>query len=406
MRVVAVLGGSGAATPELAAALAAAGVDGLELRLIGRDAAKLAKVSAAAQALAGSLRIVAGSEIARGVSGAEIVLNQVRVGGLPARAFDETFPREFGIPGEETLGAGGFANALRTVPVAVDLARAVEREAPDAWFVNLTNPAGIVHQAIERATALKVLSVCDSPASLIENARAAAGADPAEVVDAGYLGMNHVGWLCGLRRAEQDLLPAALEAYAGDVRALIESDLVRALGVIPGPYLRYYYHPDRMLAGQAGRRARAEELLDLERELLEAYGGVVTERPEPLARRGAAWYGKAAVPAIAGLLGRRDVSLVAGRRNGEAVGWLPPGAVVELPSIIRRDGVERSAAVCPPGDVRALLQAHAAFEELTVEGVLEQDDAKLLRALVANPMIPSSGVARAVLRRAREFKGI
>lgn len=212
MPVIAVLGGSGAATPELAASLREAGVDGIELRLVGRDAAKLDIVAAAAAALAGPrIRVTRATRVAAGVAGAAIIVNQVRVGGLRARLFDESFPIELGVPGEETLGAGGFANALRTVPVVLDLMRDVQRETPGAWVVNLTNPAGIVHQALGRATSLKAITVCDSPVTLAEGVGGGTGA----TVD--YLGLNHAGFLTGVCTAQGDPLADAVADYRGPV---------------------------------------------------------------------------------------------------------------------------------------------------------------------------------------------
>ncbi len=50
------------------------------------------------------------------------MLVQLRVGGLAARLVDETIPARFGCIGQETTGAGGFAKALRTVPVVLEIA--------------------------------------------------------------------------------------------------------------------------------------------------------------------------------------------------------------------------------------------------------------------------------------------
>ena len=79
------------------------------------------------------------------LDGADVVVVQLRVGGQQARLVDETLPLEFGCIGQETTGPGGFAKALRTVPVVLDLAA---RAAPDAWIVDFTNPVGIVTRAL------------------------------------------------------------------------------------------------------------------------------------------------------------------------------------------------------------------------------------------------------------------
>src|SRR5512132_3646131 len=71
------------------------------------------------------------------------------VGGLAGRMLDETIPPRFGCIGQETTGAGGFAKALRTVPVVLELAElAARRGAPGCWFIDFTNPTGLVTQAL------------------------------------------------------------------------------------------------------------------------------------------------------------------------------------------------------------------------------------------------------------------
>jgi 6-phospho-beta-glucosidase len=405
MAVIAVVGGSGAATPELAASLHDAGIEDIELRLIGRSPNRLATVRAASQSLAGSgIRVTADTDRARGLSGANVIVNQVRVGGLRARAFDESFPLEFGIPGEETLGPGGFANALRTVPVALDIARTIEREVPDATVLNLTNPAGMVHQAMVMATRSRVISLCDSPISLVAHASRLAGVGPGDDPDYAYVGMNHCGWLTALCLHGGDRLPSAIEAYARAGERPVDGDVVRSLGVLPVPYLRYYYHADRMLAAQEGKRSRAEELLDLEALLLAAYRAPGDVRPPELERRGAVWYSAAVVPVIRALFFGEAKDAIVGTVNAGLFPWLPPEVVVESQARIGPGGVSERRAGDLPADARSLLATHAAFESLTVAGILEQDEGKLLRALIANPMIPSTRVARDVLAGARGFE--
>src|SRR5262249_40569365 len=130
----------------------------------------------------------------RALDGADHIINQVRVGGLAARAFDETFPHELGLPGEETVGAGGFANALRTVPVALRQAAEILEVAPQATLINLTNPASIVGQAFTRAGLRRVIGVCDGPYTLLENVAGLVGR-PASRLSMNYAGINHFGWL-------------------------------------------------------------------------------------------------------------------------------------------------------------------------------------------------------------------
>jgi 6-phospho-beta-glucosidase len=87
------------------------------------------------------------------LDGADFVVVQLRVGGNRARLLDETIPLRYGCIGQETTGAGGFAKALRTVPVVLDLAEETARRgAPGAWFVDFTNPTGLVTERSGCAT--------------------------------------------------------------------------------------------------------------------------------------------------------------------------------------------------------------------------------------------------------------
>ncbi|MGQ9683238.1 MAG: family 4 glycosyl hydrolase [Anaerolineae bacterium] len=393
---VAVLGGSGLATPELAEALqkTPGRTVPIELVLVGRDATKLDKVNAVACSLIGEdplLRIRCTTDTAGALEGAAYVLNQVRVGGLEARAFDESYPRALGLPGEETVGPGGFANATRTVPAVLEYARLMERVAPQALFLNLANPSSLVQYAVSHYTRVATLGLCDAPISLVAAIAHALNVPPAELV-VDYVGMHHFGWVTGLWWRGQDMLPAAL-ALAAEVAKDIDPAIVQAQGAIPGSYFRYVFHPDRMLAKQQGKRTRAEELLEVQSAMLADYDrqrapGV---KPETLAKRGANWYRAIIAPVLAALVegryGNGPLSrFVLNVVNGQAVPWLPADAIVEVPCLLE-GGLVRPLASRPVGqDVQALLQQNCAYEMLAVQAIVERDRGKALRALLLNPL--------------------
>jgi 6-phospho-beta-glucosidase len=407
MRLV-VLGGSGTSTPELFDALAdwPGGLERrpkLEVVLVGRTADKLASIVAACRARvptgrapeAGPRLVVSGEpDRRRALEGAEVVLNQVRIGGYAARAFDESFPWQQGIPGEETMGPGGFANAVRTVPALRQTWLDVAEVAPGALVINLTNPAGIVQAAaLAEHPELRVVSVCDAPMPILDRIAGRLGRER-DRVWARYLGMNHLGWYVPEVSDGATTLDALADLAPGN--DLLD---VRLQGALPQPYVRYYVHPDRLLAAQLGRQTRAQALQQLEATLLSGY------RADPAAqlpRRGAiVWYR----PAVLGYLdawlhGTSDVPVLAGVRNGSLVPGLPPDVVVELPHRAHgpRDLRPIEPARLPPLP-EALLQAHAAYESLAVEALAPaaNEEAKL-RALVSNPMVRDADRAVALWR--------
>ncbi len=396
--IVTVLGGSAIVTPQLAAALADSGDlagERIELRLVGRDAAKLKSVVEAAACAAGGglceVAVSGGVDVAAALSGARYVVNQVRAGGLAARAFDERFPRQLGLPGEETMGPGGFANAWRTIPVVEELFRLVREHAPEATVLNLTNPAGIVHQVADRV-GVRTITLCDSPVTLAATAAEFAGAAGAETIP-GYVGTNHGGWLTSLHVAGVDVLPRALDrADELGPRLGFDAELLRRLRAIPNVYLRYVYYPDRQLAAQREKgRVRAEELLELESEALTGRGG--GDLQSVAERRRAVWYTECIVPVIGALVSGRRIVTIAGVTNDGLLPWLPPETMLELPVEVDRSGV-RALGVDPLAvDARAVLLENAAYEHLTVEAVMARDREAAVRALAANPLVPSFDVA-------------
>jgi 6-phospho-beta-glucosidase len=328
---------------------------------------------------------------------ADYVINQVRVGGYAERAHDETFPHEFGIPGEETFGPGGMNMALRTIPVVLELCKAMQDVAPEALLINLTNPSSMVQYAIGRATRLRVVSLCDLPMTAAQMIAELLGVNTHELV-VRYTGMNHFGWVTGARWRGQDMLPQVLKKLEAVPEQPVEAEIMRALGVIPLAYFKYFYHSNRLLAAQQGKRPRAAELLELEAEMQAAYATEADHKPASLVRRSAAWYEHIIVPLVMAHAGDTGEMQVLQVRNDHALPFLPAPAIVEVPCIVRKAGLYPLAydGGLPP-ELEALLLKNAAFEMLWVEAIMEQDYSKALRAMLANHLVGNYDQAKAIL---------
>ena len=300
------------------------------------------------------------------LDGADFVIVQLRIGGQAARHVDETLPHRFGVLGQETTGPGGFAKALRTVPVVLDVAEeTARRAAPGAWIVDFTNPVGIVTQALLDAGA-RAIGLCNVAIGL--QRRLAAHFDVApERVELEHVGLNHLTWERAVRVDGVDRLPDLLEREGDWLAAEMDlsADLMRELGAIPSYYLRYFYNRDEVLAKQRSSRSRAEEVADIERELLEMYRDPsLDHKPELLEQRGGAFYSEAAAQLIASLhSGGGDVQVVNVRNDG-ALPDLPATAVVEIPARIDRDGATPLPLAPLAPELRGLVQAVKAYEEL------------------------------------------
>ena len=400
---ITVVGGGSTYTPELVEGFVNR-ADRLpidELVLLDTDADRLEVVGGLAQRMldrldwVGRLRLTGDRDAA--LDGADFVLFQLRVGGQAARLIDETVPLRFGVIGQETTGAGGFAKAMRTVPVILELAElAARRAAPDAWIVDFTNPVGIVTQALID-DGHRAIGLCNVAINMQRQFAAEFGVGP-ERVELEHVGLNHLSWERAIRVDGVDRLPELLERseeLAEQFR--MPADMIETIGAIPSYYLRYYYLTRTVLEEQRAGHTRAADVMDIEARLLEMYKDQsLAEKPALLADRGGAFYSEAAAQLIASLHdGAGDIQVVDLRNDG-AIPDLPDSAVVEIPARIDRDGAHPLPLAPLAPEQRGLVQAVKAYEELAVAAARSGDRTLAVRALTMNPLVGAE-VARPLL---------
>jgi 6-phospho-beta-glucosidase len=402
---IAVIGGGSTYTPELVQGFATREdrlpVD--ELVLFDTDAERLEVVAGLAGRMlaragwGGRLRRTDRREEA--IDGADFVVVQLRVGGQAMRLVDETLPLEFGCVGQETTGPGGFAKALRTVPVVLDLAaETVRRGAPGAWFVDFTNPVGIVTQALlDRGH--RAIGLCNSAIGFQRRFAAWLGVAP-EQVELEHVGLNHLTWERAVRVDGADRLPELLAGHGEELaRDLgLPLELLHTLEAVPSHYLRYYYATGQVLDEQRRRPSRAQEVAEIERRLLELYRDPALDtKPELLERRGGAFYSEAAAALIASLhAGTGDVQVVDVRNEGALPG-LPDDAVVEVPARVDTDGAHPLPLAPLAPELLGLVQQAKAYERLAVEAAVTGDRTVALKALLTNPLVREYRVAAPLL---------
>ena len=403
-RKVVVIGGGSSYTPEIVEGLIARAGE-LSLREVwlvdipeGQE--KLEVVGALAKRMVGKAGDVFELKLTvdrrEALPGANYVVTQIRVGGIPARIKDEQVPLRHGVIGQETTGPGGFAKALRTVPVILDICRDMEELAPEAWLINFTNPSGIVTEAVTRHASTKVIGLCNNAINMERWFAREFGATPEEVF-VEYVGCNHLLWANRVWVRGVEVTEELLEKVAADgewPRELIES-----LQAVPCGYHHYYYMGDEALKRlQKAEKTRGEEIIGIEKELFDLYRDPnLAEKPAALSKRGGSLYSEAAVRLITSIHSdRRDIQCVNTRNRG-ALSDLGPDSVVEVSCVIGAEGPRPLTVGHLRPELRGLLQQVKAYEELTIKAAVTGDRGAALQALLANPLVPSFGVAGAVL---------
>jgi 6-phospho-beta-glucosidase len=390
-----IVGGGSTYTPEL--------IDGFarlrellpidEVWLVDPDEHRLALVAGMAKRMLAKAghpaRVHATTDLVAGVSDADAVLLQLRIGGQDARRGDETWPHEVGCIGQETTGPGGFAKALRTVPVVLSVAEVVRQHArPNAWIVDFTNPVGIVTRALLQA-GHRAVGLCNVAIGFQRRFASMLGVENS-AVSLGHVGLNHLTWERSVTVDGTDRLPGLLGSRLPELAEEVElpAHLLELLGVVPSYYLRYYYAHDEVLHEQLGQPTRADAVQEVERMLLAKYADEsVNEKPEELEKRGGAYYSEAAVDLLASLTADRGDVQVVNLLNNGSLPFLPDDHVIEVPARVGASGVVAEPIAPLPDDIRGLISAVAGYERLALDAAVHGGRDRVLRAMQAHPLV-------------------
>jgi 6-phospho-beta-glucosidase len=431
MRVM-ILGGGGFRVPLICRELAASGlsVDDVVLHDVAPE-----RLDVIAAVLAGcGLPLRTTTDLDTALAGTDVIFAALRVGGLDGRVADERSALDAGVIGQETVGAGGLSYAARAVPVVDAIARRVAELAPRAWVISMTNPAGIVTEVMAATLGPRVIGVCDSPMGLVRRACAAAGVDPgarlAQVpdgVEVDYLGLNHLGWLRGLRVNGTDRLPGLLADPDALERTeegrLFGADLVQALGAIPNEYLYWYYaraealrdiraagrtraehvraEQQRFFAAAAADPGRAAELwAEASDERKRSYFSELRAGERDAADVEAGGYETMAIGLAAALTGptgsATPARLILNVRNGGTVPALAPDAVIETVCRVDGDGAVPLPAAPPSDHALGLMSTVKSCERAIASAALAGSADDALRAFALHPLVGSLEAARAL----------
>lgn len=397
---IAVVGGGSTYTPELVSGLSRLEVDELVLHDI--DAERREVVGGLAQRMLdrqgyrGAVAVT--DDLDRAVDGADFVLIQIRVGGQAARLVDETAPLACGCIGQETTGAGGLAKALRTVPVVLEIAERVRERSNDAWIVDFTNPVGIVMRALLDHDH-KAIGLCNVAIGFQRRWARELGVHPSHIV-VDQVGLNHLTWVRRVLLDGIDVLPGLLAEHGDELASELDMPrrLLDELGVVPSYYLHYFYAHDEVLREQLDGVPRAQQVAEIERELLQMYRDPnLVEKPALFEQRGGAFYSEAALGLVESLVTDDGAVHEVDVRNHGTLAGLADDDVVEVPARVTRDGAAPLSQPPLAPELLGLIQHVAAYERLALRAALSRDAVDVKKALLAHPLIGQYAIAEQLL---------
>jgi alpha-galactosidase/6-phospho-beta-glucosidase family protein len=360
-----------------------------------------------AEAAGREVRLRATTDLAEALAGADYVILSITTGGLEAMRNDLEIPERYGIFQSvgDTVGPGGLARALRNIPVVVEIARTIERCAPDATLLNLTNPMTTLCRAVTRTTSVPTIGLCHELIGAVRSFVAPLlGVEDLNRFHVQVAGVNHLIWILDLRLDGKDalaLLRERLDRIEHDGADAETASILRAHAIKIALWERYGALP------AAGDRHLIEFFpFFLKPETARGpYSGVhltsIAERYEWLARwksRANAWLdgsepvdlqpsSEPIAPIIAALhYGGARVQVMNLPNSGQ-IPRLPAGAVLETMGVVDGLGARPFAVGELPTAIHSILERHVANQELIVEAALTGDRALALEALVNDPQV-------------------
>jgi 6-phospho-beta-glucosidase len=445
MRLV-ILGGGGFRVPMVYRALAARSSLGIdEVVLFDVDGARSKVIAAVLQPKPG-IRIRLTDSLPEALTGADVVFSAIRVGGAAGRVRDERRALEAGVLGQETVGAGGLSFGLRTLPVVLRAAELQAELAPKSWLINFTNPAGMITQALSTVLGPRVVGICDSPVGLIRRAVRALGVAPSGI-EYDYAGLNHLGWLTGLRQDGADLLGRLLAddslLQRMEEGRLFDPQLLRSLRAIPNEYLHFYYSARELTASLSRAKTRGEVVLAEQEDFyraagqaMTAAGQAMTAAGQALTAAGQALTAAGQAPAVAEMLweqtrahreqtylaearlDERDTTdlsgggyeqvaldvaealttgvakeLIVNARNGSAYPQLPAELVLETRCVVDATGARPLPGPALHLHQLGLMASVRAAEQSVIDAVRTRDRAAAVHGFAIHPLIGSRRIA-------------
>jgi alpha-galactosidase len=337
--------------------------------------------------------------------GADYVVNAIQVGGYePSTVIDFEVPRKYGLRQTigDTLGIGGIFRALRTIPVMLDFARDMEKECPDAWMLNYSNPMAMLTGAMLRATGIRTVGLCHSVQGCARGLLHNLGMlDSVKKLEWDIAGINHQGWLLRIADGGKDLYPEIKRRAAANLKkwrkkgAQKNWDMVR-LQIM----LTFGYYVTE--SSEHSAEYMPYWIKKLHPELIEEYNIPLDEYPRRCIAQIEGWKRQAATlvenPTLShsrtGEYGSHimeametDVPFRIGGNvlNGTLITNLPRTACVEVPCMVDRNGVQPCRVGDLPEQCAALTRTNVNVQLLTIEAALTRRREHVYHAAMLDP---------------------
>lgn len=336
---------------------------------------------------------------------AKYVVNAIQVGGYePSTVIDFEIPKKYGLRQTiaDTLGIGGIFRGLRTIPVCLNFARDMEEVCPNAWFLNYVNPMAMVTGAMLRASGIRTVGLCHSVQVCARGLLRRVGLlESVKKLQWKIAGINHQAWLLEITDAGQNLYPEIKRRAADMNRRAREKDAPKHDDMVRFELMRHfgYYVTE---SSEHSAEYMPYWIRRLHPELIEEFNIPLDEYPRRCIQQIEEWkargqelvhdknlthsrsdeYGSHIMEAM-----ETDVPFRIGGNilNHGFITNLPEKAVVEVPCLVDRNGVQGCYVGDLPEQCAALNRTNINVQLLTIEAALTRNRDAVYQAAMLDP---------------------
>ena len=452
-----VLGGGGVRSPFLAKSIALgakkAGIDNVvfldnnekKLKIYGAISAKVV------ENINPEINFETTTDPIHAVKDANFIITTLRVGEDQGRVYDERIALDNGVLGQETTGAGGFAMALRSVPVLIEYCKLIKKHAAaDSLIFNFTNPSGIVTQALRSEGFDNVYGVCDAPSEFLIQVQELLGVETGDMTFECF-GLNHLSWFRNFQvdgKNVTDKILAEPKLYTETEMKVFEPELVKLNGnLLLNEYLFFFYYRDKAVNSiLSANKTRGETIIEINEEMMKdlekldmdtevdkafsiymdhylrrqnSYFSIEsTIKREP--RKAPTWkefietpddggYAGVALQFIEARAVGKEIEMVLSIPNDGAIDGLEDDDVVEISCVVGKDGVKPKKIGKVPEMQMNLIRQIKFYEKCTVKAIKNNDIDEAVKGLTGHPLIFSYSLAKKLveeyLEAHKEFVG-
>ena len=363
--------------------------------------------------------VTAGS-LQEALTGTDFVIISILPGTFDEMASDVHAPEQYGIYQSvgDTAGPGGLVRALRTIPIYVEFAKAIERYCPDAWVINYTNPMSLCVKTLYHVfPGIKAFGCCHEVfgtqkvlKGICEETYGLTDTDRRDIV-INVMGVNHFTWFSAASYKGIDLFPVYRkfidahfeEGYnepdknwansTFDCAHRVKFDLFNRFGLIAAagdrhlaefmPGDTYLKDPETVKSWKFGLTTVDWRKEDLKKRLEKSRKLVAGEEEVELKPTGEE--GILLIKALCGL--ERVVSNVNIPNTSYQLGNLPASTVVETNALFERNAIRPVVVGNVPDNIFALLRPHVQNQEDILNAALTCDKELALKAFMNEPLV-------------------